>query len=125
MTSAPTILIAEDEALLRLVAVEALHDAGYDVLEAGDGNEGLALLRTAGRIDLLVTDIKMPGLNGYQLAEAGLRLRPEMKVVLMTGYSDEQVPDAIRQATIKIFHKPFNFDDLIAFIGKIMAPRPA
>jgi len=125
MTSAPKILIAEDEALLRLVAVEALRDAGYDVLEAGDGTEGLAVLNTAEHIDLLVTDIKMPGLNGYQLAEAGLRLRPQMKVVLMTGYSDEQVPEAIRCATIKIFHKPFNFDDLLAFIGGIVAPRPA
>ena len=125
MTSAPKILIAEDEALLRLVAVEALRDAGYDVLEAGDGTEGLAVLNTAEHIDLLVTDIKMPGLNGYELAEAGLRLRPQMKVVLMTGYSDEQVPDAIRCATIKIFHKPFNFDDLLAFIGGIVAPRLA
>ena len=124
MTTAPRILIAEDEALLRLVAVEALRDAGYDVLEAGDGNEGLAMLNTTEHIDLLVTDIKMPGLNGYQLAEAGLRLRPQMKVVLMTGYSDEHVPDAIRHSTIKIFHKPFNFDDLLAFIGGIVAVRP-
>ena len=100
MTTAPRILIAEDEALLRLVAVETLRDAGYEVLEAGDGNEGLAVLNTAEHIDLLVTDIKMPGLNGYQLAEAGLRLRPQMKVVLMTGYSDEHVPDAIRRAML-------------------------
>ncbi|MEJ0043254.1 MAG: response regulator [Rhizomicrobium sp.] len=125
MTTAPKILIAEDEALLRLVAVETLRDAGYDVLEAVDGNEGLAVIQTAERIDLLVTDIKMPGLNGYQLAEAGLRLRPDMKVVLMTGYSDEHVPDAIARATIRIFHKPFNFDDLLAFIGGILALRPA
>jgi len=125
MTRTPTILIAEDEALLRLVAVEALRDAGYNVLEAGDGNEGLAVLGTKEQIDLLVTDIKMPGLNGYQLAEAGLQLRPDMKIVLMTGYSDERVPEAIAQATIKVFHKPFNFDDLLAFIGKIVAPRPS
>ncbi len=48
-----------------------------------------------------------------------------MKVVLMTGYSDETVPEAIRQATIKIFHKPFNFDDLLAFISKITPPAAA
>jgi DNA-binding NtrC family response regulator len=121
MTAGKTILLAEDEALLRLVAVEALSDAGYDVLEAHDGREGLAMLQSQAHIDLLVTDIKMPGLNGYQLAEAGLKLRPGIKIVLMTGYSDETVPDAIRQATIRIFHKPFNFDDLIAFIGKMCA----
>jgi CheY-like chemotaxis protein len=121
MTGGKTILLAEDEALLRLVAVEALKDAGYEVLEAGNGNEGLAILQSSEHIDLLVTDIKMPGLNGYQLAEAGLKLRPGIKIVLMTGYSDEIVPDAIRQATIRVFHKPFNFDDLIAFLGKMCA----
>ncbi len=120
MTATTRILLAEDEALLRLVAVETLQDAGYDVMEAGDGNAGLAILQSDQAVDLLITDIKMPGLNGYQLAEAGLSLRPQMKVVLMTGYSDETVPEIIRKATIKVFHKPFNFEDLLLFIQQIM-----
>ena len=118
MTS--TILIAEDEALLRLVAVETLQESGYRILEAGNGEAGLALLKSDAKIDLLITDVKMPGLTGYQLSEAGLKLRPEMKIVLMTGYASEAIPEALGRASIKILYKPFNFDELSSLVEKIM-----
>jgi DNA-binding NtrC family response regulator len=118
--SSRTILLAEDEAQLRLVVVETLEDAGYAVIEAADGDAGLAILRSDRQVDMLISDIKMPGLNGYQLAEAGLTLRPAIKVLLMTGYADEAIPAVIRQAAIRIIHKPFDFDDLSACVGEII-----
>src|SRR5580658_8673122 len=72
----PTVLVAEDEAMLRLVAVETLCDAGFKVFDAGDGIAGLKILESDVHIDLLVSDVKMPGMSGYDLAEAGLALRP-------------------------------------------------
>ena len=83
------ILVAEDEAMLRTIAVEMLEDAGFAVFQAGDGEEALALLKTNPGIEVLVSDIKMPRMDGYALAEAGLALRPELKILLMTGYAQE------------------------------------
>ena len=73
---AATILIAEDEAMVRMVEAETLRDAGYDIREARDGNAALEILKSDAKVDLLITDIKMPGMSGYQLAEAGTELRP-------------------------------------------------
>ena len=72
------VLVAEDEAMLRAIAVEMLEDAGYSVFQAGDGEEALALLRNNPGIQVLISDIKMPRMDGYALAEAGLQLRPEL-----------------------------------------------
>ncbi|HEV7487558.1 MAG TPA: response regulator [Thermoanaerobaculia bacterium] len=107
-----TVLLAEDEAMLRVVVRETLRRAGYVVIEAPDGTTGLEILQSDQPIDVLLTDVRMPGLNGYQLAEASLTLRPAMGVMLMTGYADEAIPDAIRDASIPVIRKPFNFASL-------------
>lgn len=107
-----TVLVAEDEPMLRAVVRETLRRAGLTVIEAADGIAGLEVLQSDRAIDVLLTDVKMPGLNGYQLAEAALSLRPAMRVILMTGYTDEAMPDAIREAAIPIIRKPFNFATL-------------
>ena len=121
--TAPTVLIAEDEAMLRFVAVETLSDAGFRVFDAGDGNAGLKILESDATIDLLVCDVKMPGLNGYQLAEAGLALRPGLKVVLMTGYAQEPIPEKIKQAGARVIYKPFDFDVLTSLAQELVAER--
>jgi CheY-like chemotaxis protein len=108
----PTVLVAEDEAMLRLVAVESLSDAGFKVFDAGDGTAGLKILQSDVHIDLLVSDVKMPGMSGYDLAEAGLALRPGLKILLMTGYAQEPIPEKIREAGGRIIYKPFDFDTL-------------
>ena len=90
------ILVAEDEAMLRAIAVEMLEDAGFSVFQAGDGEEALTLLRGNPGIEVLVSDIKMPRMDGYALAEAGLALRPELKILLMTGYAQEPPPALLR-----------------------------
>jgi DNA-binding NtrC family response regulator len=103
-----TILIAEDEAMLRIVAVEALKDEGFTVFEAGDGVSALEELRSHPEIELLISDIKMPRLGGYGLAKDALELRPDLKVLFMTGYSTESPPDFVRARAIKTLQKPFN-----------------
>jgi DNA-binding NtrC family response regulator len=102
------ILIAEDEAMLRIVAVEALKDEGFTVFEAGDGVSALEELRSHPEIELLISDIKMPRLGGYGLAKDALELRPDLKVLFMTGYSTESPPDFVRARAIKTLQKPFN-----------------
>lgn len=117
----PPILVAEDEAMLRVIAVEMLEDAGFTVLEAGDGAEALELLRANPQIVLLVSDIKMPRMDGYALAQAGLDMRPGLKVILMTGYAQEPPPPALRAREIQILHKPFNLENLCALVSEMVA----
>src|SRR5665213_54801 len=118
---APSILVVEDEPMLLMVAVETLRDAGYDVREAGNGQRAMEILETEPDIDLLITDIKMPGMNGFQLAEAGLALRPGLHVLLMTGYAQDPVPKKISDAGIRILYKPFDIDRLPVMAGEILA----
>ncbi|MEO8378271.1 MAG: response regulator [Acidobacteriota bacterium] len=118
-----TVLLAEDEPMLRRVVHETLRRGGFIVVDAEDGTAGLEILQSDTSIDILLTDIKMPGLNGYQLAEAGLSLRPAMKVMLMTGYADEDIPETIREASIPIMRKPFNFDNLATSVRDVILSR--
>jgi CheY-like chemotaxis protein len=82
------VLVVEDEPDVRLVVVAFLEDIGYIVLEAGDGAAGLNIVNSTARIDLLVSDVGLPGgMNGRQLADAARQRRPGLKVLLITGYS--------------------------------------
>ena len=116
-----TILVAEDEAMLRVLAVEMLQDAGFQVLEAGDGVEALEMLKATPDIALLVSDIKMPRMDGYALVEAGLAFRPDLKVLLMTGYAQEPPPQVLKAREIQILHKPFNLERLCALAAEMTA----
>jgi CheY-like chemotaxis protein len=119
----PAILVVEDEPLLLMIVSETLRDAGYAVLEAGDGESALRIIEAEPDIDLLISDVKMPGLNGYQLVEASLTLRPDLKVLLMTGYAQEPIPKRMTQAGIRVLHKPFDFDKLPDFAHEILEPK--
>ncbi|WP_132256212.1 hybrid sensor histidine kinase/response regulator [Methylobacterium segetis] len=83
-----TVLVVEDEPVVRDLIVEVLADLGYRALEAQDGPSGLKLLQSRERIDLLVTDVGLPGLNGRQLADQARESRPELKVLFITGYAE-------------------------------------
>ena len=83
-----TVLVVEDEPVVRGLIVELLTELGYHTLEASDGPKGLEMLQSKRHIDLLVTDIGLPGLNGRQVADAGRLLRPELKILFMTGYAE-------------------------------------
>ncbi|HEY6578277.1 MAG TPA: response regulator [Rhizomicrobium sp.] len=110
--TAPKALVADDETMLRFVACETLQDAGFKVTEAADGASALAILQSDSSIELLVSDIRMPGMNGIELAEAGLKLRPGLKVLLMTGYATESLPASLRERGLEILRKPFDLSDL-------------
>lgn len=94
-----TVLVVEDEWLVCEVIASELTDAGYEVLEAGTGEEALAFLRGTARIDLLFTDIRLPGgIDGWGLAEEARRLRPSLPVIYTTGYTPDEprlVPESL------------------------------
>jgi two-component system cell cycle sensor histidine kinase/response regulator CckA len=119
MSDSSAILLAEDEAMLRVIAVEMLVDAGFRVFEAADGVEALELLMAYPEISLLVSDIKMPRMDGYALVEAGLAFKPDLKVLLMTGYSQDPPPHILK--TVQILHKPFNLEKLCALVAEMTA----
>jgi nitrogen-specific signal transduction histidine kinase/CheY-like chemotaxis protein len=108
-----TILVVEDEAAVRALVVEVLTELGYHVLEAEDGPEGLKVLVSDARIDLLVTDVGLPGINGRQLADAARDRRRGLKVLFMTGYAgkDADAGDFL-EAGMELITKPFAVDDL-------------
>lgn len=103
-----TILLVEDESALRSMFTTVLQRLGYRVLQAGGGTEAIALCREAGPIDLMVTDVVLPGMGGRELAENLTRSRPGLKVLFMSGYtSDAVVRRGVLQAEVAFLQKPF------------------
>jgi len=104
-----TVLVVDDEADIRMLIVEALTENQYNVLEAGDGVVALKILESDKRIDLLVTDVGLPGgMNGRQVADAGRGLRPTLKVLFITGYAENAaVGNGHLEPGMEILTKPF------------------
>ena len=114
-TSGETVLVVEDETLVRNLVVGELADLGYRVLEAAESAEALAILRSGRRIDLMLTDIGLPGLNGRQLAAAARELRPALKVLLMTGYAqDASRASGFLDHGMELITKPFEMAALVS-----------
>ncbi len=109
-----TVLVVEDETVVRSVLVEVLHDLGYRALEAVDGREALAMLRGDVQLDLLVTDVGLPGgMNGRQLADLARRQRPGLKVLFVTGYADAAgLSGEVLEADMALMAKPFEAGSL-------------
>jgi PAS domain S-box-containing protein len=119
---AETVLLVEDELLVRQVTHEILRRSGYQVLEASDGAEALRLLGDhPGRIDLLLTDVVMPGMSGYELVDRARPLRPAMRILYVSGYSEEAITRQ-GQATesIELLAKPFTPGVLTAKIRQLL-----
>ena len=116
--SGETVLVVDDEPTVRMLVVEVLEELGYTALEAVDGPSGLRLLQTAARIDLLVTDVGLPGgMNGRQLADAARVSRPSLKVLFITGYAENSVfGHGHLDPGMHILTKPFALDVLAARI---------
>ncbi|MGE7415738.1 ATP-binding protein [Methylobacterium tarhaniae] len=108
--SGETVLVVEDEPAVRSLIVDVLRDLGYRVLEAQDGPAGLAALRGAARVDLLVTDVGLPGLNGRQLADAAREHRPGLKVLFITGYAENAAMAGFLAPGMQMITKPFPVD---------------
>jgi CheY-like chemotaxis protein len=102
------ILLVEDEDILRVLARKILEASGYLVYEACNGREGLALCEAhEGPIDLLVSDVVMPELSGRELAEAARKLRPDLKVMFMSGHTQDVVLKEGVQKGTAFLQKPF------------------
>ena len=116
------VLIVEDEALVRQVAVDSLLEAGYVVHEAADGPQAIAILESGVAVDLMVTDVGLPGMNGRQLAELVRQRRPEAQVLYTTGYARNAiVHNGTLDHGVELLTKPFTVDALVAKVGQMLA----
>jgi PAS domain S-box-containing protein len=122
-----TILVVEDEADLRALVLHQLADLGYRVLEAQDGAAAREILRSELRIDLLFTDVVMPGgVNGRKLAEEALRHRPELRILYTSGYSESAIVHHGRlDPGVHLLSKPFKKQDLARKIRELLDTPPA
>ena len=118
------VLVVEDETVVRNLVVDVLQELGYRAVEAADGPAGLKLLQSDMRIDLLVTDIGLPGLNGRQVADAARASRPDLPVLFMTGYAENAtVANGFLDPGMQMITKPFAVEALAARIRDIIASR--
>jgi hypothetical protein len=107
------VLVVEDEPVVRAVILEMLGEQGYRTLHALDGPSGLKLLRKGERIDLLVTDVGLPGMNGRQLADQAREMRPDLKVLFITGYAESvAMADGFLPPGMEMVTKPFDLEHL-------------
>ena len=117
-----TVLVVDDEPTVRMLVTDILEDLGYTAIEAGDSAAGLKVLRSDVRIDLLVTDIGLPGgMNGRQMAEAARETRPDLKVLLITGYAETAIlgNDTLGPG-MAVLTKPFSIETMAARIRSII-----
>lgn len=107
------ILIAEDEESLRRFVSRALRMDGHDVVEAEDGAHGLSHLREDVAYDLLLSDIRMPVMDGIELAHTAAAEFPELKILLMTGFAEQRErADSLSDIIVDVVPKPFTLPDI-------------
>lgn len=123
--SGEVVLVVEDEAAVRELVVDVLQELGYRAIQASDGPSGLKLLQSAMRLDLLVTDIGLPGLNGRQVADAARQTRPDLKVLFMTGYAENAtIANGFLEPGMEMITKPFAIDALVTRVRDIIERAP-
>ncbi|WP_043312107.1 response regulator [Pseudomonas sp. ML96] len=119
-----SILLVEDDDVVRFLTVEILEEFGYQVQALGDANSALELLRSGEPCDLLMSDVGLPGLSGRELVEAARELRPTLPVLFASGYSEPGLLDDIRrkhpQAATDSIVKPFDFDQLARCLSELV-----
>ena len=124
-SSGETVLLVEDEGDVRVLAAEHLRDLGYAVLEVADGSEALRLIRSGACVDVLVTDVGLPGgMNGRQVADASRERRPGLPVLFITGYADGAL-DGHLEPGMQVIGKPFALDALASRVKAMLDVIPA
>ncbi|TKB22945.1 MAG: response regulator, partial [Mesorhizobium sp.] len=110
------LLIVEDDESVRTLAARALERAGHNVTIAADGAHGLSLIRAAqGGYDLVLSDIRMPEMDGIEMAKAAAALFPAMKIMLMTGYADQRErAEELDGIILDVVQKPFTLAEIRA-----------
>lgn len=110
--AACTILVVDDELMVRAVVSDMLRELGYSVCEAGSANEAIYMLGQRPTIATVLTDIRMPGVSGIELAQHLTRARPSTKVIYMTAYAREMAAQGTQLLNFPILLKPFTFAQL-------------
>ena len=107
------VLVVEDDPFIREMAVTGLEDAGHEVIEAASGGEALRLLQAGIAVDALLTDVRMPDANGWEVARAYRERFPDLPVLYVTGYSEQMqpVPGGI------IISKPYRMSQVVSVLG--------
>jgi signal transduction histidine kinase len=116
------VLVIDDEPSIRMLITDVLSDTGYSVLEASDGPAGLRVLQSAARIDLLITDVGLPGgMNGRQVADAARTLRPDLRVLFITGYAENALMGhGHLEKGMHVLAKPFEVERLAIKIRELV-----
>ena len=117
-----TVLVVDDEPTIRMLIIDALSELGYACAEAADGPAGLKILQSGARIDLLITDVGLPGgLNGRQVADAARALRPGLKVLFITGYAENAVLNHGHiEPGMEVLTKPFAVAELAGRVDRML-----
>ncbi|AZO21493.1 response regulator [Mesorhizobium sp. M1E.F.Ca.ET.045.02.1.1] len=117
------LLIVEDDESVRTLAARALERDGHNVTIAADGAQGLALIGQAhGGYDLVVSDIRMPEMDGIEMATAAAKQFPAMKIMLMTGYADQRErAEELNGIILDVVQKPFTLAEIRARVGRALS----
>lgn len=115
------VLIVEDDPAVRVLVSQVLSELGYAFVEAGDADNALPIIESSQRIDLMISDVGLPGMNGRQLAEIGRQIRPDLKVLFITGYAEHAaVRGGFLDPGMQLITKPFTFDLLTAKVREMI-----
>ncbi len=109
--------------MVRAVAERALTRHGYTVITADNGEEALELLARGDPIDLLLSDVVMPGMDGPTMVEQALKERPDLKILFMSGYAEEQLRDSINVDKAHFLPKPFSVQELAEAAKRALAAK--
>jgi two-component system, cell cycle sensor histidine kinase and response regulator CckA len=121
-----TVLVVEDDPLVRAIARRTLTEAGFSVLDAEDGNQALGIVARQPRIDVVLTDVAMPEFGGRELAQRLSRLRPGLPIIFMSGYTDDDLTQrGLLDAGIPFLEKPFSPQDLVRVIQEVLHGAPS
>jgi PAS domain S-box-containing protein len=120
-----TVLVVDDEPAVRMLVVDVLEDLGFTVLEAGDGAAGLRILHSSTSVDLLISDVGLPGgMNGRQLADAARTMRPELKVLFITGYAENAIiGNGQLEPGMRVLTKPFVVETFAARVLEMIEDK--
>ncbi|MCF7200939.1 PAS domain-containing hybrid sensor histidine kinase/response regulator [Pseudomonas oligotrophica] len=116
-----TVLVVEDDPAVRLLVLDVLDMLGYRALEAAEAKAAVRILEASGRIDLLVTDVGLPGMNGRQLADIARQHRRDLPVLFMTGYAEQAASAGFLEQGMDMISKPFSVDTLAQHVRDMLA----
>ena len=119
-----TVLVVEDDPAVRLLVVNVLGMLGYAALEAAEANAAVKIVESRARIDLLVSDVGLPGMNGRQLADIARQHRPGLRVLFMTGYAEQAASTGFLDTDMDMISKPFAIDHLATRVRSMLARTP-